>query len=224
MNNNTSYYLEHIDSDSEEFKKVIADSGIPYNPDNITPIILERIVNRKLQDRFQKHLEYVCKRRNMTKEEAVIYPTYHGTTEDALNNILENGFDVAYNRVAMYGIGTYSATNYVDAMNYSKLDRTGHQFLLVCKVVKGKTKVGSINEILDKDKYDSFTNNASYYSCPYNEGIIPVYVIRYYQHIPLKNDALLHRRMPTITSTGDQQYVPYTVADTKPKKVIHRFR
>lgn len=212
LNNDSSYYLEHIDSESDEFKKVIAKSKIPYNPDNITPIILERIVNQKLQDRFQKHLEFICKRRQITEEEAVIFPMYHGTTETALNNILENGFDVGYNKVAAWGIGTYSATNYVDAMHYSNLDRTGHQFLLVCKVIKGKSKLGSPNEILDKENFDSFTNGSTYYSCPYNEGIIPVFVIRYYHRIPINVDASLCRLIST-----------YTVADTKPKKVIHRF-
>lgn len=216
-----SYYLEHVDSDSDEFKKVIGDAGIPYNPENITPIILERIVNRKLQNRFQKHLEFVCKRRGMTEKEAIIYPMYHGTTETALNNILESGFDVAFNRTAVYGIGTYSATNYIDAMHYSKLDRTGHQFLLVCKVVKGKSKFGTPNEILDKANYDSFTNNATYYSCPYNEGIIPVYVIRYYQHFPVGCGPRMYTPMPTVCPN----YTQYTSKEeTKPKKVVHRFR
>jgi hypothetical protein len=202
MSARASYSLEYVDPSTNEFKKVLGAAKIPYNPDAITPIILERVVNTRLQERFEKHVSFVCKNRNMTNAQAMLYPMYHGTTEAALQNILENGFDMSYNKTAAYGKGTYSATNYIDAMHYAKLDRTGHQFLLVCKVVKGNTKHGTYNEILDKTKYDSFTDGATYFSCPYNDGIIPVYVIRYYQQFPIE------AKLQSI----------------KPTKVIHRFR
>lgn len=221
MSAQASYSLEYVDPSTDEFKTVIGCAKIPYNPDSITPIILERIVNTRLQERFEAHVSFVCKKRSMTKADAILYPMYHGTTEAALQNILENGFDMSYNKAAMYGKGTYSATNYIDAMHYAKLDRTGHQFLLVCKVVKGITKHGTVDEILDKTKYDSFTNGATYFSCPYNGGIIPVYVIRYYQQFPV--DATLYRE--TLKYANHHvQYAPSCVQSIKPTKVIHRFR
>ena len=211
----SSYTLEYIDSESEEFKTVIGAAGIPYDPNAITPIMLEKIVNPGIEARFKAHEEMVKAKRTMGAE-ATLYPMYHGTTERGLKNILANGFDVKFNKTAAYGIGTYSATNYMDAMRYARLDTTGYQFLLVCKVVKGVSKYGKPNEILDKSKYDSFTNDATYISCPYNDGIIPVYVIRYYNKIPVN----LYR----LPEMSDMSYMSYIEKPEKTSKMIYKFR
>lgn len=206
-----SYTLEYIDPESDEFKSVIGASRIPYDPTAITPIMLEKIVNPSLEARFKAHEAMVKTKRKMGSE-ATLYPMYHGTSESGLNNILENGFDVKFNKTAAYGVGTYSATNYIDAIRYARLDTTGYQFLLVCKVVKGVSKYGTPNEILDKTNYDSFTNDATYISCPYNDGIIPIYVIRYYNKIPIDQVG-----MPGMTYKEKYTRESYT-------KTIYKFR
>jgi hypothetical protein len=173
------FSLESVEPESDEFKEVIGASGISNNSPIITEkIILERIVHPILEERFRTHENAICDRRSMPREEATVYPTYHGTSEKALENILENGFDYRYNRIANFGIGTYLARNCRDALPYTRLDRDGYQCILVCKVVVGRSKLGSMDEILDESEYDSFYNGFSEISCPYNDGILPLYLIR----------------------------------------------
>eukprot|EP00483_Globobulimina_turgida_P012843 UN12867 len=84
---------------------------------------------------------------------------------DALQKIIKNGFDRSYNKVGVYGKGTYFAKNasYSVKGGYCGKDRNGLYFVLLCRVLVGEYIVGkqSIKTIPTKQdgtKYDSLIN------------------------------------------------------------------
>jgi hypothetical protein len=177
-----TYELEYIDPSSSEFSEIVKMIGIPYNPDAITPILIERIRNPTLEASFQNKEKYVKALR--AKENVTHYPLYHGTTERGLHSILQNGFQHKFIRTCAYGWGHYMAKNYNTSLLYSTLDCSNYNFLLLCRVIQGSTRpTGFNNERLHTEKYDSF-DNSDIVITPYDDAILPMYIVRYFGRIP----------------------------------------
>mmetsp|Transcript_36304 Transcript_36304/g.58270 ORF Transcript_36304/g.58270 Transcript_36304/m.58270 type:complete len:128 (+) Transcript_36304:2-385(+) len=69
----------------------------------------------------------------------------HGTSFEAIEKIVENGFNRDYNIRSVYGKGVYFATDFDLAAQYSKSDTNGYLGMLVCDVIVGECAVGSFN-------------------------------------------------------------------------------
>ncbi|OPL33136.1 hypothetical protein AM593_03062, partial [Mytilus galloprovincialis] len=100
-------------------------------------------------------------------------PVWHGTNKQALENIINTGFNRSYCNVTAYGKGVYFAVNVsYSASGYSSVDPTdGLKRMLMCKVLAGEYTVGNSAMKTPPPKtqsaagshilYDSTTNNVT---------------------------------------------------------------
>jgi hypothetical protein len=185
-------------------KQVLAKRGFllvdipPIDPDFLTiqqtlqipnynhpqyPLIIERVYNPGLESRFKAQVAEITAKRGGSPH--ILFPMFHGTTEAALNTIMQSGFDPTYNRVSMYGKGTYFSSSCMMSARYSKMDAYGYQIMFVCKVIQGNHKPGHQDEKPDTKSYDSYDNGSTeIVVSPYPAGGIPLFVIRWYKAIP----------------------------------------
>ena len=116
----------------------------------------------------------------MNSEEIIVY---HGTTYTAACNIMITGFLTSYSKIAAYGIGTYASPDPLFALTYCKdtLSIEDYSFIFVCKFLKGtygtKDSSNKINTLL----YDYSGDRSKIYVTPYDSGLLPLYLIRYYK-------------------------------------------
>lgn len=93
---------------------------------------VETVINPGLLKRF---LERV------TKEEACVEATFHGTRQEASEAILRNGLVPDKNGIAAYGHGVYVGTHAGVAHQYATPDDSGRRFMCVVLVVVGSRVV-----------------------------------------------------------------------------------
>ncbi|CAG2248584.1 PARP10_14_15 [Mytilus edulis] len=157
---------------SKEYKSVLTHfnktGGASY-----TVVKIDRIQNKVLNQ------QYIAKKKLMDATNPPGYqnerrPVWHGTNKQAIENIINTGFNRSYGKVTAYGKGVYFAVNvsYSASGNYASGDPTdGLKRMLMCKVLAGeftvgnkemrtpppKTQAGAGSYIL----YDSTTNDVS---------------------------------------------------------------
>ena len=108
---------------------------------------------------------------------------YHGTTAAAAASICVGGFDPSYSTVAVYGRGTYASPLPRTALHYCKDVKTTENFSMVflCKFLQGTFGVRTAAGTLDTTVTDYSGNGHDILVTPYRYGIIPEYLICYYQ-------------------------------------------
>ena len=112
--------------------------------------------------------------------------TLNGTTNDASKAIALAGFDATRSRVAAFNKGTYFAVDPNFSLGgYAKHDESRHQFLFVCRVIIGRSCIGTDQGITDTNRFDSAGNGSTIVSTPYSDGALPVYFIRWANKFPL---------------------------------------
>lgn len=112
---------------------------------------------------------------------------FHGTSEEAVNNIAAGGFDPAYNKASAYGKGTYFAKNASYSFNYMKSEKNGISFMFLCEVLVGKSCLGSSNIPINTSLYDSSVDNLAnptIFVTPYADGAYPKYIIAFHKNAP----------------------------------------
>jgi hypothetical protein len=182
----SKYSLESLTICDDEFHEVVKMCKLPFNEDDAQPLIIEKILNPKLQSAFDARIAEISGRRGSFPK--IRFPMYHGTSSEAAHLIAQNGFDASKSRNAAYNKGTYFADDYEYSTSYyAKNDIYGHQFMFVCKVIEGVRTIGTNQGTTDTILFDSAGNaDGTILSSPYNDGALPVYFVRYYKHIPRK--------------------------------------
>jgi hypothetical protein len=69
---------------------------------------------------------------------------FHGASKENLINISNEGFRAAFNSRSIFGRGNYFATEcrYSLSRRFAPVDDDGNQWVLICRVLVGETKVG----------------------------------------------------------------------------------
>jgi hypothetical protein len=108
---------------------------------------------------------------------------YHGTTAAAAASICVGGFDPSYSTHAVYGKGTYASPLPRTALQYCKDVKTKENFSMVflCKFLQGTFGHMTADGTLDTTVTDYSGNGSNILVTPYRYGIIPEYLICYYQ-------------------------------------------
>ena len=112
---------------------------------------------------------------------------FHGTSEEAVNNIASGGFDPTYNKASAYGKGTYFAKNASYSFNYMKSEKNGISFMLLCDVLVGNSCLGSSDMRINTSLYDSSVDNPAnptIFVTPYAVGAYPKYIIAFHKNAP----------------------------------------
>ncbi len=177
-----SYNLSLINPSSKMFDELM--DIISKSAPNECVISIEKVENEILSKRFEerkKELEEKYK----GKQEIKTVTVFHGSRDfNSVKNILLDGFDASFSRVAAFGIGTYFAKNYAYSKSYSGKN-VDYKVMMICDILVGKKVLGNgkNNNILDEKQGDVFVDNISnpsIYSVPNNSQSIPRYVVQFY--------------------------------------------
>ena len=136
--------------------------------------------NQTLVDNFLHCKKSITQKRKEEPEEIIVY---HGTTYECAYNIMNTGFLTKYSKIAAYGLGTYASPLPLLALKYCKdtKSKKDYSFIFVCKFLKGTYGNPIPMKPIDTDLYDYSGNNKDIYVTPYDSGILPLYLIRYYK-------------------------------------------
>jgi hypothetical protein len=109
---------------------------------------------------------------------------FHGTSESAIQSIVDNGFDPTMNKSAAYGYGTYFAVNAKYSSNYMRSNNpVTHMFLadvLIGKLVTGQRRTQ--DNIYTWDNNVDNLSNPTIYTTPYHGGAYPRYIIAFHKN------------------------------------------
>ncbi len=144
---------------------------------------IDKIENPMLEDNFLRRYQEVINSRG----DAKIRQLYHGTSEECVKKIIVNGFQSSFNRVGAYGKGTYFTPLATMSAQYAKPKSDEISYMMVCDVVIGVCKIGSVMKA-KTDDVDNFVNmltNPSIICCPLDDMAVPRYVIAFHRNAPI---------------------------------------
>lgn len=119
---------------------------------------IEKINNPTLEQLYSKH--------KSLSHSTIELQLFHGTNEENITPIIENGFDPTKNKRSLYGKGTYFAHEAKYSMDYVS-GRDDILFMFLCDVlIDAKTIIVSSHKI---------------YVSPNKDASIPRYVIAFHQ-------------------------------------------
>jgi Poly(ADP-ribose) polymerase catalytic domain len=158
------------------------EEGIRKSYPNSCILWIEEITNTELEESFQKQkAEIEVKRGKPCKEMEL----YHGTKEDATNNIIHEGFDPERNYRAAYGKGSYFAKNASYSRDYAPPASDQISFMLICSVLVSEIGIYGSNKTIDTSKHDNSVDNPknpSIYVTPYQYGAIPRFIVAFHRN------------------------------------------
>lgn len=151
---------------------------------NACILFIDKITNKVLDERFQIRYLTILDNRMLTDDPVEILELYHGTSEESMNNIIKNGFEKKYNRVAAWGKGTYFSPLATMSAQYSKPKVDEISYMFICDVIYGKYKVGSqnIEKTDDIDNYVNSLKDPSIICCPLDDMAVPRYMIAFHRN------------------------------------------
>ncbi|KAK7094234.1 hypothetical protein V1264_007883 [Littorina saxatilis] len=142
--------LDVVDLSPEqtEYKQVHSKFIELLNQPGATVVKIKRIENLTL------HKQYMSMRQQMKRHlpEHTVFeddfekrPLWHGTRDDIVDSIIENGFNRSYCERTGYGQGVYFAktAEYSSEDKYAKRNSNGERHMFFCKVLVGKLTAGS---------------------------------------------------------------------------------
>lgn len=158
------------------------EEGIRKSYPNSCILWIEEISNPELEELYQKQkAEIEAKRGKPCKE----IELYHGTKEEAANNIIREGFDPERNSRAAYGKGTYFAKNASYSRDYAPPASDQISFMLICSVLVGEICIYGSMKPIDTSKHDNAADNPknpSIYVTPYQYGAIPLFIVAFHRN------------------------------------------
>ncbi len=181
--------IKRVDLGNKLFDEL--DEKIRKSYENCCILYIDEIKNEKLENNYNKLKEKLIEKRG--EKEIKEQYLFHGTKHVSISGIYDEGFKVSLNRVNAYGIGTYLSPNAKLASGYTNvtnddntyLDGVEVSYLFYCKVLIGKMKVGKNGKLLDTNNFDVGVNHLkvpTIYSIPYDEAVVPLYLIAFYKN------------------------------------------
>jgi hypothetical protein len=117
---------------------------------------------------------------------------FHGTNVDAVQGILEWGYDPLFAKTCAYGMGIYFAADASYSYNYmpSKKDLSGFElsYMIVNSVLVGRITKGGSNTVCDykiSDTQADSLQNTKIYAVPRAEQALPKYLIAFHKNAQL---------------------------------------
>ncbi len=148
------------------------------NKTNVCVSAIYKIDNPTINGTFDERYDTISQIRNIKPE---IIKVFHGTTLKSAKGIIENGFLTEYSKIAAYGKGTYCSQYASTAVGYCKDVRSHDKFSMIflCRFIKGIFG-NACGGIIDTTKYDYSGGVPNIYVTPYDDGIVPDYLLCYY--------------------------------------------
>jgi hypothetical protein len=174
----TTPFLEYVPLNAEydSVSKALSDS---LGRTDICISVLLKVKNPTLAENFATRAASIEAVRGTAPKVATMY---HGTTMTAAELIAESGFDKAFSRTAAFGKGTYASPSVKTALQYCRDVKKKEDFSMVfqCKFLKGVYGCAGSNTEIDTKICDYSGDKKTIFVTPYNDGILPEYLICYY--------------------------------------------
>ena len=144
---------------------------------------IDEIKNRNLEQEHQELLEQISNKR--TNISVKTLELFHGTGEENIKSIANEGFKTSFNKIAAYGKGTYFSKFANYSINYARDGKDKICYMFLCSVIVGECGRYSSNQEIDIKIHDNsvdFIASPTMYITPYDYGGIPKYIIAFYKH------------------------------------------
>eukprot|EP00118_Oscarella_pearsei_P023261 m.275485 g.275485 ORF g.275485 m.275485 type:complete len:935 (+) comp40601_c0_seq1:2453-5257(+) len=187
-----------LDSSSQEYKTISGKFTSTLMIYSASIQTIERIENPAKFQLFAHARELLAKKRasKIKSGEAFLeLELFHGTSEDTVQHIIDQGFNRIYARAAvgkLYGAGVYFAKDSAVSYNYAQPNAQLHRRMFLCNVLIGLSTVGKQHLleplVIDSrvsvtDRYDTTVNNAMnpeiFVSCYRDNWAYPAYLITF---------------------------------------------
>jgi hypothetical protein len=143
------------------------------------------IIDKHREELFQSNYEKECK----DKKNVKIINLFHGTSENSLDSIMENGFIKNKNVISAYGVGTYFSNSALVASQYansraSETQKKSHDIIymfisevIISDMIVFQKGLGEINP--EPSCYVNSSHDPLIYCIPRNGFAIPKYLVSY---------------------------------------------
>ncbi len=174
-----SMKLTNLPPGTKQFEEVTKHITTSYP--NACVMFIEKIEEHPNESAFQ------------ALKETITDPTekilFHGTTESGAYSIAAHGYDPFLNKRAAFGKGTYFSANAIYSKHYMDITHTKAGFelsyMLLNKVLVGRTQIGSPNKEIDLSKADTQVDSLAkptIFAVPRAEQAIPIYLIAFHKN------------------------------------------
>lgn len=138
------------------------------------------------------------------KDEPTILQLYHGTSNESIKAICDNGWKSLFNRRAVHGSGSYFATTARYSSAYGKPDPTGVCYMFVADVAIGRLGYHQIPT--NVDTYVNSKANPTIYVARDDRDALPRYIVAYDPVAASKEHTLIRSsKKKRTTNTGDEE-------------------
>lgn len=143
---------------------------------------IEENINDELLASYEERKTDIENMRGKPSEELLLF---HGTREENIDIICEEGFEPRLNVTSAFGKGVYFAKHSSYSFRYMDVGRGEISYMFLCNVLIGNACIGSSGKIIGTEKYDSACDNLknpTIFVTPYKNGSYPRYVIAFYKN------------------------------------------
>jgi hypothetical protein len=178
--NTTKMYYKPVPMSDKRFDEIYDKILVSYP--NSCVLYINEVINETLENAFMRRFGILS---NIT-ENAKILQLFHGTANNIIDIIAQNGFDPTFNKTAAFGYGTYFAKEANYSKDYMKsTEDITYMFLadvIVGRLVTGRKRIQGGNPVYDWDNNVDNISNPKIYTTPYADGAYPRYIVAFHKN------------------------------------------
>ena len=149
---------------------------------NSCVLYINEVINETLENSFMRRFGSI----SSITPNAKILQLFHGTKNNFIDVIAENGFDPTLNRNAAFGYGVYFAKEANYSKDYMKsAEDITYMFLadvIVGRLTRGAQRIHGLNPVYNWDNNVDIPTNPTIYTTPYPDGAYPRYIIAFHKN------------------------------------------
>jgi hypothetical protein len=177
---NPRMYYKPVMMSDKRFDEIYDKILISYP--NSCVLYINEVINETLENSFMKRFGSI----SSITPNAKILQLFHGTKNNFIDVIAENGFDPTLNRNAAFGYGVYFAKEANYSKDYMKSDEDiTYMFLadvIVGRLTRGAQRITGENPVYNWDNNVDIHASPKIYTTPYPDGAYPRYIIAFHKN------------------------------------------
>lgn len=171
------YTKESITLSDKRFDEIV--SSVSKSYPNSCVLWIDEIHNDTLLAKYMNREEELARKYG---EKLKKLELFHGTRNECIDLIANEGFKSELNVTSAYGKGTYFATNALYSSNYMKTDGDAITYMFLCDVLVGEKICSRVNDIPKGVVRVDNKSNTKIYVVPDDDSIYPRYIIAFYKN------------------------------------------
>ena len=148
---------------------------------NACILYIDEVINDELLQAYLQKKESIASTHGTVSEQQL----FHGTKEEIIPLIADNGFDPTKNIRGAYGYGVYFAKNASYSSGYMTANKNGEpSFMFLADVLVGNTITRGSAEQVKTLNYDNNVDNLispTIYTTVHDDGAYPRYIIAFHK-------------------------------------------